>query len=103
MVVILQSSFCVTNVECFQQVEVLTYPVLHIQVKCDALSDRPLAYHSFSAAVTFLYTSRLVPHLHLESRIRMNGATPPLPHIPSWQHWDKHTFHRPITHTYFFV
>jgi hypothetical protein len=76
MVVMLQSSFCVINVQCFQQVEVLAYPVLHIQVKCDALSDRCLASHSFSAEVKILYTVKLVPHLHLDSSIWSYTSTP---------------------------
>jgi hypothetical protein len=103
MVVILQSSFCVINVECFQQAEVLAYPILHIQVMCDASSAGTFASHSLSAAIKILYTNRLVPHLHLESRIRMNTTTPPLPHMLSWQNWDKHTFHLPIRDIYFYM
>jgi hypothetical protein len=82
-VVILQSSFCVTNVECFQQLEVLACLILHIQVMCGASLVKPFASHPFSAAIKMLYTTRLVPHLHLESRIRMNTATPQLPYMPS--------------------
>jgi len=67
MVAILQSSFCVINVEYIQQVEVLAYPILHIQVKCDALSDRPLVSHSFPAAVKILYADiKLFNHLPLK-------------------------------------
>jgi hypothetical protein len=64
-------------------------------VMCDASLAKPFASRSFSAAIKILYTTRLVPHLHLESRIRMNTATPPLPYMPSWLHWDKHTFYLP--------